>query len=93
MAQACPKGRGGTHASRATLPSAKSILGFHDAVTIPESARDKPVQEEGKSPHKKKPYPRKIQGVTVENVSRFCPTKIGVHWSYYGALNNYDPSF
>jgi len=82
MAQACPKGRGGTHASRATLPSAKSILGFHDAVTIPESARDKPVQEEGKSPHKKKQYPRKPQGVTGEKVSRFCPTKIGGEYSY-----------
>src|SRR5262249_47582172 len=43
-----------------------------------EAERDHPAQEEGKSPHKKKPYPRKIQGVTVENVSRFCPTKIGV---------------
>src|SRR5215831_1253351 len=79
IAQACPQGRGWTHASRAMLPSAKSILGFHDAVTIPEAERDHPAQEEGKSPHKKKPYPRKIQGVTVENVSRFCPTKIGVN--------------
>ena len=81
IAQACPQGRGWTHASRAMLPSAKSILGFHDAVTIPEAERDHPAQEEGKSPHKKKPYPRKIQGVTVENVSRFCPTKIGVNLS------------
>jgi hypothetical protein len=46
-------------------------------MTIPESERDRPAQEEGKSTHKKKQYPRKTLGVAVENVSRFCPTKIG----------------
>ena len=77
ISQACPKGRGWTHASRATIPSAKSILSLHDTGTIPESERDNPAHEEGKSTHKKKQYPRKTLGVAVENVSRFCPTKIG----------------
>jgi hypothetical protein len=54
------------------------MLSLYDAVTIPESERDNPAHEEGKSTHKKKPYPRKTLGVAVENVSRFCPTKIGV---------------
>jgi hypothetical protein len=55
------------------------MLSLHDAVTILESERDNPAHEEGQSTHKKKHYPRKTLGIAMENVSRFCPTKIGDH--------------
>ena len=77
IAYACPKSPGWPNAARATIPSAKSILRLYDAVTIPEEERDNPAHGEGKSTHKKKQYLRKTLGVAVENVSRFCPTKIG----------------
>src|SRR4029453_12442711 len=48
IAQACPKGRGWTNASRETIPSAKSILSLHDAVTIPEKERENPAHEKEK---------------------------------------------
>ena len=77
-AQTWLQGPGWTHASRATIPSAKSFLRLHDAGTLPAEERDHPAREEGKFTHKKKQYPRQTRGGAVENVSRFCPTKIGV---------------
>jgi hypothetical protein len=53
------------------------MLSLYDAVTIPESPCDNPAHKEGKSTHKRKQYPQKTLGVVVENVRRFCPTKIG----------------
>jgi hypothetical protein len=77
-AQTWLQGPGWTHASRATIPSAKSFLRLHDAVPLPAEERDHPAREEGKFTHKKKQYPRQTRGGVVENMSRFCPTKIGV---------------